>query len=371
MMDLKFRLGILALMSFLIACSNSEPEKPKKRFAEPQKETVVKPKEEQKFPEQPKGPVQVSPSENGESGYFTFTYQGKSVEIFIPFGYDPQIQSTNLKDVDGNTTFDLWVTIAYTEPIENRKFLIYKDAFKVEGTPRLILGLDFQRKGENACDFRADYSPSAKAFVVTGKLNGDDGQRMVQYKWMEDQQRFVPQNARRYSRISMEEVGNDGISEFHYCMVDRLGNPFPMEDYELEPENMDHFTTVSRDGSRLITHDDGDIYLLELTTQKKRSMGKMPESLEGYSAALWAPGNEKVAFVGVNQGEFSEGAKVYVIELDKKAIRDFDVPVHFECGGICSSEPGKDFWWDTSDRIRYRIHEMKEDRRAPSDVIQL
>ena len=87
------------------------------------------------------------------------------------------------------------------------------------------------------------------------------------------------------------------------------------------------------------------------------------DDIDGCSGPAWSADDSKVMFVIINQEmkhDYKAMCRIIVLTLNDDGSvlekRKFDRNVHFFCGSICASIPGKDFYFKDNNTIIYREH---------------
>jgi tricorn protease-like protein len=109
----------------------------------------------------------------------------------------------------------------------------------------------------------------------------------------------------------------------------------------------------------LVYLSDLDVKLYDIEKQKTRTLFSIYEDIDGISNPAWSPDGTKMAFVIINQQllhDYEDICRIVVLTMKNGKVdkmQKFDRPVMFSCGGICTSVPGQDFWFENEELIIY------------------
>ena len=99
------------------------------------------------------------------------------------------------------------------------------------------------------------------------------------------------------------------------------------------------------------------------------------DDIDGCSGPAWSDDKSKVMFVVINQERkhsFTASCRLIVMTLNKNGEvlqkQKFDRNVFFECGGICSSNPGEDFWFVSNKKIGFRMYNHETDTFSTEEI---
>ncbi len=94
---------------------------------------------------------------------------------------------------------------------------------------------------------------------------------------------------------------------------------------------------------------------------------------DGTSGIIWNETGDKMAFVNVNQEEYPQMCKIFVLEIKDGSVIDkqkFDAPVFFHCGASCYPEM-QHFKFINNKTIQYKRHEMIDERPGEIETITI
>lgn len=97
------------------------------------------------------------------------------------------------------------------------------------------------------------------------------------------------------------------------------------------------------------------------------------KDLDGTSGIIWDETGNKMAFVNINQEEYPQMCKIFVLEIKEGSLVDkqkFDAPVFFHCGASCYPEM-QHFKFINNKTIQYKRHEMIDERPGEIETITI
>jgi hypothetical protein len=177
-------------------------------------------------------------------------------------------------------------------------------------------------------------------------------------------------------RYSLFIKGNDGAS----CMIMGVRD---MKKKEVAlPANVSEALQcpmlAAMKDTLLVYNDTASVNLYNIITGKNFKLFALPVHCDGVSGPCWSPSFRKAMFVVINQNKdesYSNICRIVVITFNNKgeviAEEHFDRMVNYQCGSFCSSTVGEDFTFISDDRIRYKRHELMQDRQGEMEEISL
>ncbi|MFH2094807.1 MAG: hypothetical protein ABIJ16_03825 [Bacteroidota bacterium] len=94
---------------------------------------------------------------------------------------------------------------------------------------------------------------------------------------------------------------------------------------------------------------------------------------EGVSGPCWSPDRNKIMLVTINQQGYKEHCRIFVLTLGSDGALEgkqrFGAFVNYECGSVCGSFAGRDFWFEDDNTVKYRRHE--EAQENPGEIFSI
>ena len=112
---------------------------------------------------------------------------------------------------------------------------------------------------------------------------------------------------------------------------------------------------LSPDWQTLIFDNEVGVATYDFESSTVTQLIPLTRELEGLSSLAWSPDGRKAAFVEIQQEALPHRTRIHILSFPPKQIEhdQFDVPVHFACGGACFSIPYEDFWIGEDDKLYY------------------
>lgn len=113
----------------------------------------------------------------------------------------------------------------------------------------------------------------------------------------------------------------------------------------------------------ILTYEQNGVRQYNIDTKKEVLLFTNYKDIDGCSGPAWSEDKSKVMFVVINQEQkhgYTASCRLIVLTLNQSGElinkQKFDRNVFFECGGICSSNPGEDFWFVSNKKIGFRMY---------------
>ncbi len=183
---------------------------------------------------------------------------------------------------------------------------------------------------------------------------------------------FIPISAQNFILHSVP----DDASCFSYYITDVNQNRVSL------PENiqkkLECTSVASIHDNGLVFYSKNQLQWYNITTQKTTSWVRLNNDIDGVSNPIWCPNGKKVMFTVINQQKkygYKEPVRIIVLGVNENgkvtSKQQFDRPVNFVCGSLCSSFPEEDFRFIGDNTIAYKRHELISDRLAEWETIEI
>jgi hypothetical protein len=128
----------------------------------------------------------------------------------------------------------------------------------------------------------------------------------------------------------------------------------------------------------LVYDDTSGVIMYNIVTGEHLFLFPIPIHCDGVSGPAWSPSLLKALFVIINQDRdegFEAPCRILAVSFNHYGKLTgtiyYDRMLNYECGSVCGSEPGKDFYFVSDELIKYRRHEQIEDRPGEWEEIKL
>jgi len=167
-----------------------------------------------------------------------------------------------------------------------------------------------------------------------------------------------------------------GASCFNYSVIDEKEKTVKLPKHIRNGLECPY--SIGLNGNFLTYVDDLRVKLYNLETKEDFLLFTLYDDIDGFSAPAWSNDGIQLAFVVVNQEQnhgYTSFCRIIYCELNMDGSllkkRKFDRPVNYECGSICTSDPGSDFMFEPSGQLIYKHHLMYTDGDELWEVLEL
>lgn len=163
----------------------------------------------------------------------------------------------------------------------------------------------------------------------------------------------------------VESVGDASCSSYHVEDIDSQMIELPKNVIKA----LDCPSLLALEGATLFFLDGNVIKRYDLERQNETVLYKTRGEMDGYSNPLWSKDKKALVFVLINQNRnygFKESGRLVKIIFSENGnillTSTADLPIHYVCGSMCSSEPKSDFKFTSGNKVKYRRNENIEER---------
>lgn len=125
----------------------------------------------------------------------------------------------------------------------------------------------------------------------------------------------------------------------------------------------------------ILTYEQNGVRQYNIDTKKEILLFTNYKDIDGCSGPAWSKDNTNVMFTVINQEQkhgYTASCRIIVLTLNLSGEvtnkQKFDRNVFFQCGGICSSTPGEDFWFVSNKKIGFRMYNHETDKFSTEEI---
>ncbi len=125
----------------------------------------------------------------------------------------------------------------------------------------------------------------------------------------------------------------------------------------------------------ILTYEMNGVRQYNIDTKKEVLLFTNYDDIDGCSGPAWSEDKSKVMFVIINQERkhaYTASCRLIVLTFNKNGEvlqkQKFDRNIFFECGSICSSNPGEDFWFVNNKKIGFRMYNHETDIFSTEEI---
>lgn len=317
----------------------------------------------------------------------------------IKFSSKPEgiISKLSFQDIteDGYAEMILELSYDYGLRYQRKETIIIRNPFDADYQEKIFETIHYERWGTIG-DFDGSSNPhyvyqtdyDVKVELMPGKIV-ESGiivgipKRIHEFVWDSDSGKFVPSSEKESLQLMPRRPTDGSLRSAKvairvqpereecnsYQLIDRQSKAVPLPAVADTALQCAGIFSLSPSGRYLIFEDIDKTKLLmwDFYDQKMVTLHQYVNATEGISDILWSPSGQKFAYIVVNQEEFQDNSKLYVVkpssggQFQKKAQ---NVKVQYDCStGVCRARAKKDFWFKSENMIGLETYRLETDER--------